>query len=596
MRTYWFYGPYQLLVILLGITLGQIGAVNLTYAGVNRWTTNGPAEGEIHGIAIDPTTPTTLYAGTFNAGVFKSTDGGITWEATNTGLTDLKVQTLVIDPSSPMTVYVGTQSAGVFRSTSGGGNWTASNTGLTNLNVLDLQINPSTPLILYAGTLGGGVFRSLDGGMNWSPVNTGLTGLNIFSLAIDPISTNTLYAAALSAGVFRSTNGGANWSLVNTGLTTTTAQRLAIDPINTMTVYVGTREGGAFRTLNGGANWTAINTGLTNLDVEDFAIDLTDPLTIYAVTDSGGIFKSTNRGTNWKPMNAGLTNLKLFFVALDSSSSPMNLYGGTVGSGVFDWQIAEAFIGTFRPSTQRWFLDLNGNGQWDGCSVDGCRGPFGLSNDRPVAGDWDGIGIFSYGTFRPSTQQWFLDLNGNGQWNGCSVDGCLGPFGLSTDIPVVGDWDNTGTTRIGVFRPSTQQWFFDLNGNGQWNGVPTDGRVGPFGLSTDRPIVGDWTGSGTDKIGVFRPSTRQWLLDLNGNGQWNGCSVDACLGPFGLSTDIPLAGDWDSTGTARIGAFRPSTQQWFLDLNGNGQWDGCSVDGCRGPFGLSSDGPVVGAW
>lgn len=63
----------------------------------------------------------------------------------------------------------------------------------------------------------------------------------------------------------------------------------------------------------------------------------------------------------------------------------------------------------------------------------------------------------------------------------------------------------------------------------------------PFGLTGDVPVTGDWDGSGTTKIGVFRH--RDWLLDLNGNGQSDECATDLCL-IFGSPGDIPVAGDW----------------------------------------------------
>ncbi len=55
-------------------------------------------------------------------------------------------------------------------------------------------------------------------------------------------------------------------------------------------------------------------------------------------------------------------------------------------------------------------------------------------------------------------------------------------------------------------------------------------------------MVGDWRGTGVTRIGAYRNGA--WYLDLNANGQWDGCRVDACLGPFGLSTDLPVVGDW----------------------------------------------------
>jgi bacillopeptidase F len=94
------------------------------------------------------------------------------------------------------------------------------------------------------------------------------------------------------------------------------------------------------------------------------------------------------------------------------------------------------------------------------------------------------------------------------------------------------------------------------------------------------------------KIGVFRNG--DWYRDLNGNGAWDGCGADGCYTSFGLGTDLPVSGDWTGTGTAKIGVFRGG--QWFLDLNGNGAWDGCGADGCYTSFGLGTDLPATGSW
>jgi hypothetical protein len=55
-------------------------------------------------------------------------------------------------------------------------------------------------------------------------------------------------------------------------------------------------------------------------------------------------------------------------------------------------------------------------------------------------------------------------------------------------------------------------------------------------------VAGDWNGTGTTKIGVFRNG--QWFLDLNGNGAWDGCGTDACMASFGLAGDLPVVGEW----------------------------------------------------
>ena len=58
------------------------------------------------------------------------------------------------------------------------------------------------------------------------------------------------------------------------------------------------------------------------------------------------------------------------------------------------------------------------------------------------------------------------------------------------------------------------------------------------------PVFGDWSGTGTTKIGVFRATTGEWFLDLNGNGKWDGCNVDKCVTGFGQAGDLPVVGKW----------------------------------------------------
>jgi hypothetical protein len=97
------------------------------------------------------------------------------------------------------------------------------------------------------------------------------------------------------------------------------------------------------------------------------------------------------------------------------------------------------------------------------------------------------------------------------------------------------------------------------------------------------------------QVGLFRPSTGEWFLDRNGSRSWNGCAIDLCITNFGNAGDLPVAGDWDGTGKSKIGVWRPTTGYWYLDYNGNGRWDGCMVDVCTW-FGSPGDVPVVGRW
>ncbi|MEK6325152.1 MAG: hypothetical protein AABN33_26225, partial [Acidobacteriota bacterium] len=162
------------------------------------------------------------------------------------------------------------------------------------------------------------------------------------------------------------------------------------------------------------------------------------------------------------------------------------------------------------------------------------------------------------------TDNWRLDHNGNNVWDGTPTDKLYQPFGISGDIAVAGDWTGNGISKIGVFRIESGlgKWYLDINGNGIWNGdVPGGDKIVLFGQEGDKPVVGNWNGiGGTSKIGVFRKEGQvtRWYLDLNGNSLWDG---DVPGGDkivlFGVEGDVPVAGDWNGIGgTSKIGVFR----------------------------------------
>jgi len=259
-------------------------------------------------------------------------------------------------------------------------------------------------------------------------------------------------------------------------------------------------------------------------------------------------------------------------------------------------------IGVYSPSTGVWFLDRNGSSTWDGCQVDSCVQLFTGSNALPVVGDWNGsgltrVGLFRVGLFAADPSEWFLDANGNGTWDGCAIDICSHSFGASTDLPVVGQWKRRGEDRIAIFRRADNQWHLDVNGNESFESCRID-KCPSLSIYQpgDVPVAGDWTGRGTTQLGLFRPSTGEWFLDRKNNGSWNGCKKDLCISSFGMAGDIPVSGDWSATGISSIGVFRPSSGQWFLDLNGNGTWDGPAIDLYVAGYGQTGDIPVVGKW
>ncbi len=243
-------------------------------------------------------------------------------------------------------------------------------------------------------------------------------------------------------------------------------------------------------------------------------------------------------------------------------------------------------------ANQTWYLDLNGNGAWDSTPID-AQYSFGggIANAIPVTGDWTGTGTTKIGTYADGT--WYLDLNGNGVWDGTPTDAQYSfGNGVANAIPVTGDWTGTGTTKVGIY--ANGEWDLDLNGNGVWDGTPTDAAYSFGGGANAIPVIGDWTGTGTMKIGIY--ANGEWDLDLNGNGVWDGAPIDAQYSfGGGIANAIPVTGDWTGTGTTKIGTYADGT--WYVDLNGNGVWDGAPTD-AQYSFGNGMTGavPVTGKW
>ncbi len=156
------------------------------------------------------------------------------------------------------------------------------------------------------------------------------------------------------------------------------------------------------------------------------------------------------------------------------------------------------------------------------------NGPFSGFATRVVSG-WFPI-LFTNGL-------WDLDIWHDAGYDGSSWTLSSEWYGQTGDVPIMGDWNNTGTTKIGVFRNGL--WILDSNGNQRYDA--TD-RQFTFGQAGDVPIVGDWDGSGTIKAGLFRRGL--FILDLSGHMSGVATGKQDVSFAFGFSTDVPVVGDW----------------------------------------------------
>jgi hypothetical protein len=244
-----------------------------------------------------------------------------------------------------------------------------------------------------------------------------------------------------------------------------------------------------------------------------------------------------------------------------------------------------------------WLQDVDGNFQFNSPPDRGFAFG-GVAGDVPISGDWNGSGTIKVGIYRPSNGLFILDYDGDGVITAADKVYDLGVGTQAGDVPVVGDWNNDGRSKVGLFRQGFF-WILDTNGNGVFEqGVDQTHAFG--GVPGDVPVVGKWSYQyGPSQIGLFRLGF-YWILDYNGNGTIDNVNQpggDKAFAYGGLPGDVPVVGDWNGDGLSKVGVFRAGFF-WVLDANGNNQFDGTSIgNDLAFPFGgITGDKPVVGKW
>jgi photosystem II stability/assembly factor-like uncharacterized protein len=301
----------------------------------------GKQSDTIVSIALHPTNPRIFYAAT-NESVYKTRDGGLTWERMATDLSTYRVLFLALDPQHPATVYAGTMMDAVYKSPDGGQHWMPYNAGLKeHISVVNqLIFDPRDSEKIYAATTVG-VFYTSDGGRDWNERMAGMKEVHIVvAIALDPKRPNILYAGT-TGGAYRSLDGGNTWKKVNNGLVPVEildasmalgVNTLVVDPVTTEVIYAGTTRG-LFKSTNGAESWTRIGRSMEDQYVSSLVIDPAAPHTLYA-GGRAGIQKSTDGGETWQSMNRGLETLNIRVIAM-SPLDPQTLYAGTNGSGLY---------------------------------------------------------------------------------------------------------------------------------------------------------------------------------------------------------------------------------------------------------------------
>ena len=282
--------------------------------GGRSWAniSKGMSHSRVIAMAVDPSYPATVYAGTKGDAVYKSYDGGQRWVSMRSGLDDATISSVVnqfvFDPYDSNHIFVAT-TMGIFETKNGGENWTKRMEGMKEvLMVVTLGMDPTRPAILYAGT-SGGVYKTANEGGHWEKVNNGLVppemikssrALNVTSIHVDPFEPDTIYAATL-AGLFKTSDGAKSWVRIGESLSDQMIMAMILDRSKKGVVYITGRDG-VHRSSDEGLTWQTLNTGFASTNIRSIAQSPTDPAVLYAGTNGSGLYRSRDGGEHWEPM------------------------------------------------------------------------------------------------------------------------------------------------------------------------------------------------------------------------------------------------------------------------------------------------------
>ncbi|MEC7799000.1 MAG: glycosyl hydrolase, partial [Candidatus Neomarinimicrobiota bacterium] len=345
-------------------------------------------------ITMDPNNPYVIWVGTgennnqrsvgYGDGIYRSKDGGKTWK--HMGLKNSEhIAKIIVDPRNSNIVYVAAigplwsegGDRGLYKSMDGGKTWESKIKVDEHTGVTDLIMDPNNPDVLYAATYqrrrhvftwmsggpGSGLYKSTDSGESWEQLKTGLPTSIIgrIGLAMSPADSDIVYAIVEAMdgqqGFYRTSNRGGSWKKMSNYVTSGNYyQEIVVDPKDVNTVYslstynMVTRDGGK----------TFSRLGEKNKHVDNHVMWIDPDDTDYLLVGcDGGIYESFDRGKNWI-YKENLPVTQFYKVTVDNDLPFYNIYGGT--------QDNYSLGGPSRTKSQNgitnedWFVTLGGDG------------------------------------------------------------------------------------------------------------------------------------------------------------------------------------------------------------------------------------------
>jgi photosystem II stability/assembly factor-like uncharacterized protein len=345
-------------------------------------------------VTIDPNDPLVVWVGTgennsqrsvsYGDGVYKSVDGGKSWE--NVGLGESEhISKILVDPRNSEIVYVAAQGPlwrsggdrGLYKTTDGGKTWSPSLKISENTGVTDVWMDPRDPDVLFAAAyqrrrhvftlVDGGpesaVYKSTDAGASWKRMTNGLPEADMgrIGLAVSPADPDVVYAiieAAKEPGFYRSRDAGVNWKKMSEYVSKSPQyySEIVPDPRNVDRVY--SMDTWMHVTQDGGETFKKVGEKYKHVDNHALWIDPEDTDYLLAGCD-GGVYESFDRGTTWH-FKANLPVTQFYRVTVDDAEPFYNVYGGT--------QDNDTVGGPSRTTTAHgivnsdWFVTVGGDG------------------------------------------------------------------------------------------------------------------------------------------------------------------------------------------------------------------------------------------
>lgn len=449
-------------------------------------------------IEISKTNNNLIYVGTgeVNAGggslvydgdgIYKSTDGGSTWQSK--GLPNIgSVGKIVLDPNNDNTAFVGamgplfknSNNRGVYKTTNGGDSWQQVLFVSDSTGVIDMSIHPSNGNIVYAaswerirrpnrrqyGGITSGIYRTTDGGSNWTELTNGLPSIasqkGRISIDISQSNPDVLYARYADAngsiqGVYKTVNGGDSWTAVNSSQLTNVGFHwwfggIFIDPTDENVLYNVDFE--VQKSTNGGTSWNSVFTN-AHVDQHAMAFNASTPGEVLLGND-GGLYYSSNGGSSAvKDLKLPITQFYRMYVDAQNENK---IYGGaqdnstsrTQTGGLSDWNIIYGGDG-FQPLVDHSNTNViyalyqygglgksTNNGGSFSDATNGISGADRNNWDTPITLNPNNSQILYFGTNRL-----YKTTNAAGNWSAISPDLTDGPhpgnltFGTITTISV----------------------------------------------------------------------------------------------------------------------------------------------------------------